>query len=100
MQDDELFKLMKNECPHLPDEGFSDRVLEGLPLRRKWRVQILGGAIALASLLAFAVWVLISDVSSFSLLPMSWAMSAAAVAFWSFVALFAFVSIDEGVFEL
>lgn len=99
MQDDELFKLMKNETPYLPDDGFSDRVLKELPVRRRFRAQIIAASFVIASLLAYAIWIL-CKVESFAILSSPLALSSAAIAFWSFVAVFAFVTVDEGVFDI
>ncbi|RYZ57444.1 MAG: hypothetical protein EOP07_09830 [Proteobacteria bacterium] len=100
MQDDELFALMKKEMPYLPDDGFSDRVLESLPVQRRFRMRILSLSFSLAIVLAFGVWVMSSGSSGMSVIASPLVLSASTVAFWSFIALFAFVSVDEGVFEI
>ncbi|RYZ57435.1 MAG: DUF5056 domain-containing protein [Proteobacteria bacterium] len=100
MQDDELFALMKKEMPYLADDGFSDRVLESLPEQRRFRARILSLSFGLAIVLAFGFWVMSSGSSGMSAIASPLVLSAATVAFWSFIALFAFVSVDEGVFEI
>lgn len=100
MQDDELFALMKKETPYLPDNGFSDRVLDALPDQRRFRLCFLSASFAISILLAFGAWVLSSGHHEMSVIPSSLVLSAATLAFWSFVALFAFVTVDEGVFEI
>jgi hypothetical protein len=99
MQDDELYALMKKETAYLPDDGFSDRVIEALPVRSSFRMQIISASFAVAILVAFGIWTVSARSQGLSEIASPLVLSAASVAFWSFVALFAFVTVDEGVFE-
>ncbi|RYZ88051.1 MAG: hypothetical protein EOP04_10255 [Proteobacteria bacterium] len=100
MHDDELYALMKKETPYLPDSGFSERILESLPVRRRFRAQVITSSFVVSIFLAFGVWMANDGFHNMSAIysPLAW--GAAAIAFWSFIALFAFVSVDEGVFEI
>ena len=100
MRDEDLLKLMKDETPYLPDDGFSALVLAELPVRRRFRIQILAASFTLASLLAATIWVACVKVESLAILSSPLALSTSAIAFWSFIAFFAFVAIGEGVFEV
>lgn len=100
MQDNELFKLMKTETPYLPDAGFSDKVLRELPVQRRVRIRVLAASVVIASVLAFVIWLLGMNSDTFSALASPLALSTVAVAFWVFVGFFAFITVDEGVFEV
>jgi hypothetical protein len=100
MQDDELFALMKKETPYLPDSGFSERVLEALPARRRFRIQILSASFAVSIFLAFGIWFLSPGSHGMSAISSPLVLSTASVAFWSFLSLFAFVTVNEDIFEI
>ena len=100
MQDDELFGLMKKETPYLPDNGFSDTVLEALPARRRFRIQILLGSFAVSILFAFAIWYMGIGPHGMGAVSSPLVISGASVAFWLFLALLAFVTVNEDIFEI
>lgn len=100
MHDEDLINFMKNETPYLPDDGFAARVLEELPVRRRIRAQVLAASFSFASLVAAAIWVACMKVESLPVLSSPLALSSVAIAFWSFIAFFAYIAVDEGVFEI
>lgn len=99
MQEDDLLLLMKTETPYLPDDGFSDKVMNALPLRRGFRMQVIGLSWLLALVCGAVFWALNHTTLPIFDLETGVLWSAATLGFWLLAGLFAFVAIDEGVFE-
>lgn len=100
MQDDEIMSMIKNQSPYVADDGFSDRVLLSLPAPNRMRWRVIGTSWTLALILGSVAWISSGPtLALIALHPAVW-MSAASLAFWALLGLFAFVSMDEGILEL
>lgn len=49
--------IMKVKTPYFADDGFGDRVMRTLPVRRTFRMQVIGFSWALSLVAAALLWV-------------------------------------------
>lgn len=101
MQDDELMQLLKQETPYLPDEGFSQKVMDTLPRPNRFRQRVIGASWSLSIILGLAVWISGGEhsLTVFSTQPAVW-LSAATLAFWAIWGCFFMVAKGEGLLDI
>jgi hypothetical protein len=100
MQGDDLFKRIQSETNYLPDDGFSQRVMESLPQPRRYRQRVIGISWSLALVLGLCLWASGGPgLTVFSLEP-AVLLSAATLGFWSILGLFVFIAKEEGILDI
>lgn len=100
MQSDDIFQRIKSETAYLPDDGFSQKVMQSLPQPRRYRQRVIGISWALALLLGLGLWA--SGGPSLTLFSLKSAMllSAATLGFWVILGFFVFVAKEEGILDI
>jgi hypothetical protein len=100
MQGDDILKRIQSETSYLPDDGFSQKVMESLPQPRRYRQGVIGTSWALALLVGLCLWVSGGhSLTLFSLEPAA-LLSAATLGFWAILGLFVFVAKEEGILDI
>lgn len=100
MQGDDIFKRIQSETAYLPDDGFSQKVMQSLPQPRRYRQRVIGISWALALLLGLGLWASGGQsLTLFSLKP-AVLLSVGALGFWAILGFFVFVAKEEGILDI
>jgi hypothetical protein len=100
MQGDDIFKRIQDETAYLPDDGFSQKVMQSLPQPWRYRRRVVGISWALALVLGLCLWVSGGhSLTVFSLKP-AVLLSAATFGFWAILGLFVFIAKEEGILDI
>ncbi len=101
-QQDAIYQLMKTETPYLPDEGFSEQVMKGLPPSRGFRARVLAFSWVLAIGLGTGLWWVFERRANADFMGFSWPalLSSAFIAFWVMLGLLVYVMATERMIEI